>query len=76
MFEGATITMPYKEFAALLEKVKKADEIIKSNSELRLTKKEYLKFVEQLKKENDPDIPSYEQWKKEILEFEKEVQNK
>lgn len=69
MFNTATITMPYKEFKELMDKVEWAKKILeeKNIKDVNVSKNEYVKFVKILREENDPDIPSYEQWKEEIL---------
>lgn len=70
MFDTATITMAYKEFEKLMDKVERAERILEEENikGVNVSKNEYAKFVKTLREENDPDIPSYEQWKKEILE--------
>lgn len=72
MLDTATVTLSYKEFKELLDKVEKADKILREydikEPELDLSFERYMAFKTILRNEHDPDIPSYEQWKKELID--------
>ncbi|MBV4441128.1 hypothetical protein [Clostridium tyrobutyricum] len=75
MLDTATVTLSYREFRKLLDEVEKADKILqehgKEESKLDLSFERYMAFKTILRNEHDPDIPSYEQWKQELIESDK-----